>query len=271
MRLQRRVVAVLCMCMAVLACSGELRPDEKRAELAERGVEAYTRALQTEDRDARLAAFREAQRYFANAADGGAHPDLYVNLGNAALGAQQLGSAVLAYRRALWLDPDHARAVQNLAHARTLLPDWVPQAESSGALDSFFFWHRTLSRSERGQLAAWSFLLAAVLIAWGLRTNQSLPRNLAWLPGVAWLALIGSLILDPSSEAREDVVVTVDEVQGRAADSALAPPLFPAPLPSGTEARVLEERFPWMRIRLANGRDVWVTASSVTRVSPEIG
>jgi len=260
--------AVWLLTLGLAACSAA-DSDPARTQLVTRGVEAYTRAMETEDRDARLAAFAEAQRFFAEASQAGGQPALYVNLGNAGLAGQHLGQAVLAYRRALRLDPDHGQAARNLAHARGLLPDWVPRPESSGALDSFFFWHRTLSRAERSGLAAWAFFLAALLVAWSLRTGQTTPRNLAWLPGIAWLALVGSLVFDPATEARADVVITAGETPARAADSSVAPLLFQAPLPGGTEARLLEERAAWAQIRLANGRDVWVARSSLSRVVPE--
>jgi hypothetical protein len=57
------------------------------------------------------------------------------------------------------------------------------------------------------------------------------------------------------------------EAVARAADSALAPVASPAPPPGGTEVRILERRSPWLRIRLANGRDAQVAESSVTRVA----
>ena len=62
--------------------------------------------------------------------------------------------------------------------------------------------------------------------------------------------------------------MTADETVARAADSALAPSALPAPLPGGTEVQILEERAPWLRVRLANGRDAWVSQSSVTEVAP---
>ena len=88
--------------------------------------------------------------------------DLYANWGTSALQAEHLGVAVLAFRQALRLDPDHARALQNLNHARTLLPSWVPHPSHAGLWDSFFFWHRSLSVVEREVIAALAFLLACV-------------------------------------------------------------------------------------------------------------
>lgn len=230
-------------------------------------VATYAAAMDSANRDLRLEAFRRAERLFARALEKGAqNAEVYTNLGNAALLSERTGMAVLAYRRALILDPDHARALQNLDHARSLLPAWVPHPDAGGVLDSFFFWHRTLSRDERSLAAALSFAAAALLLAASIRFNATGPRNAAVLPALAWLALLASLVLDPAAGTEQDAVVTADEVVARAADSAFAPSLFPAPLPGGVEVRVLERRTPWVQIRLANGREAWITEASIAPV-----
>lgn len=232
-----------------------------------RAVEVYTQALNTEQRDSRLAAFRNAQRLFASLADRGIRtPDLYTNLGNAALQAEDLGAALLAYRRALLLDADHPRALQNLEHARSLLPPWVPRPEPAGVLDSLFLWHRTVPGSLRSLLAAACFAIAALLLAAAIRFELPALRNAAVLPALAWIAIAGASVLDSRGEARDAAVVTRESV-ARAADSALAPSAFPQPLPAGVELRILEEREPWLRVRLANGRDAWLQSSQLSRVA----
>ena len=235
----------------------------------EAAIAAYATAMDTEERSLRLDTFQRSERLFARAIEGGAqNADIYTNLGNAALQGERLGFAMLAYRRALLLDPDHARALQNLDHARGLLPSWVPHPSGGvDAFDSFFFWHRTLSGPERQLAAALSFALAVILVAISIRFESSTPRNVAILPALVWCALLASLLLDRTSEAGGKAVITV-EVAARAADSTFAPSLFPAPLPEGTEVRVLENRAPWMRVRLANRRDVWVKESSLAPVRP---
>ena len=230
-------------------------------------VDAYTRALATQDRDERLAGFRESERQFLQVIAGGVeNADLYTNLGNAALQGEHLGAAVLAYRRALRLDPDHTRALQNLEHARGLLADWVPRREPAGLASSFFFWHRTLAREERALAGAFCFLVAGALIAGGIHFRQSALRNSAWVPGLAWLVLMISLAIDAGGGDREDAVVVAEEAVLRVADSALAPVALPRPLPAGAEVRVLEVRSPWLHVRLANGRDAWLAEDRVARV-----
>ena len=252
--------------VAALAPAAWAETPDTRAVLQE-AVESYGAALDSPSRDARLAGFRRAEQLFARAAvDGTGNAELYANLGNAALQAEHLGPAVLAYRRALRVDPGNSRAEQNLAHARALLPQWVPRPEPTGLLDSFFFWHRALPRATRARVAAVCFCAAALLVAFSLRTGNTALRNLALLPLLGWGALAGSALLDPAARAVGEAVVVADEAVARAADSLLSPGAFPNPLPGGVELTIVEERSPWLRVRLANGRDAWLPESSVARV-----
>lgn len=265
--LRRLVVPVgLAWLSAAPVATADARTSEETFDLA---VEAYTRALNTEHRDPRLEDFRRAQRLFASLAEQGVRtPELFTNLGNAALQAEDLGAALLAYRRALLLDADHPRALQNLEHARGLLPAWVPRPAPAGVFDSLFFWHRSVAAPDRALLAAACFALAALGIAGSIRFGQPGLRSASLVPGVAWMLVVGSVLLDPGGDDVDAAVVTREAV-ARAADSSLAPSAFPQPLPAGVELRILEERAPWLRVRLANGRDAWMQASNLSRVALE--
>lgn len=257
--------------LAVPALSKAAQP----AELLEEAAGAYRAGLDAADRDTRLAEFRRAEMLFARLAgddgegQGGGvrNADLYVNLGNAALGAERLGPAILAYRRALALDPDHHRARQNLDHARTLLPDWVPRPEEGGLLDTFFSWSRRLSLGELKTLAAGAFLIAAALLAASIRWRLPVLRHLALIPAAVWLVFLGVLAFRWSAGDEQVAVVTLPEVVARSADSAGAPPRLSQPLPGGTELRVVETREGWTRVRLYDGRDAWVPGSAIGVVS----
>jgi len=234
-----------------------------------KAVAGYAEALDTEDRDRRLEKFRRVERLFTSVVEAGdANADLYANLGNAALQAEHLGNAVLAYRRALLLDPDHSRASQNLEHVRSLAPDWVPRPDTSALFDSFFQWHRTVSQAERALAASIAFASAAFLFALGIVIRSVAARNASLLPGLVFCALLASRALDPASTAKSEAVVVAREVIARSADSIHAPARFARPLPTGTEVEILETRDDWLRIALANGREAWVRASNVAIVFP---
>jgi tetratricopeptide (TPR) repeat protein len=246
-------------------------------QLFEEAVQEYREALQCADRDDRLNRFHRAELLFQQLVSGTGervgswkqirNADLYANLGNAALGGERLGQAILAYRRALAIDPDHIRASQNLDHARTLLPDWVPKPEESGLLDSFFGWSRRLSQNELQTRAAIAFLAAAALVAMSIRWRQTVLRNLALIPGIVWILLLGVMFLNSSAESEDACVVVVPEVVARSADSALAPARLSFPLPSGTEVQAVEQRDAWTRVQLYDGRDVWLPRSAMERIA----
>jgi hypothetical protein len=266
-------LAPIAFCLPVFVPAVSVAAPSER--LLDEAVGQYRAALDCADRDQRLAAFRRAELLFARLV-GGDHEgisdairnaDLYVNLGNAALGAERLGPAILAYRRALALDPDHHRASQNLDHARTLLPNWVPRPAEGGLLDTFFFFSRRLSVVELQTYAAFAFLIAAGLVACSIRWRQPVLRNLAVLPGFVWLLLLGVTLLRSSGGDGVAAVVIVPEVMARSADSAGAPPRLPQPLPSGTEVQIVETREKWARVRLFDGRDAWLPVSAVDWVS----
>lgn len=262
--MKRVVVSIVISLLALPALAAQVDLYSRLTE----AVDAYSSALDTEDRDLRLAAFRRSERLFGALVEAGdPSADLYANLGNAALQSEYLGKAVLAYRRALLLDPDHVRALKNLEHVRALAPDWVPRRSTDGVfVDTFFVWHRTLSVSERALAGAVAFALSGLLIACGIALRSSLARNLAILPGLIWVVLLTSLILDPAEAASADAVVTAQETIARSADSIHAPARFSRPLPTGTEVRILERREGWLRIEIANGREAWVRASSLTPI-----
>jgi hypothetical protein len=111
-----------------------------------------------------------------------------------------------------------------------------------------------------------AFLAAAIFTTLYVRRRDAAWRALAILAGLLWLVAVGSTFYDRSTARPPLAVVTADEVAARSADSSLAPLALPDPLPAGVEVRRLEVRGDWTRVRLANGRDVWIRSGSVTPV-----
>ena len=191
---------------------------------------------------------------------------VYTNLGNAALQAQQLGQAILAYRRALAIEPGDARARQNLAYARKLLPDWVPRDLGDDGWASLLGGATRWSSASRSFVAALCFAAASGLVGLSIFTRWVWPRVMAIGPGMIWTVLMGVAVWEHAGDRIPTGVVTTDGVMARAADSSKAPPRLAQPLPAGTEVRIIEDRGRWVRIRLTDGRDAWVKASTVTPV-----
>lgn len=265
MRRTAFVALLSCILIALPSLAPAAQVDS--AERLAAALEAYAKAQGETDRDARRAGFQQASQGFAALIEAGHEsPALYTNLGNAALQAGRVGEAVLAYQRALRVDPASVTARQNLAHVRSLLPKWVPRpsgVESEGALH----FYRRIPARQRSLAAAACFAAAALALFVAGRRPDGPWRGLAFVLGSAWLLLLASVVAgDARSEARL-AVLTADETPARSSDSALAPLAFPDPLPPGVEVELLEERGEFVRVRLANGRDVWVRGSGVTPVA----
>lgn len=238
---------------------------EPGAPALEEARARYQAALSEPERQARTRAFARAEAAFrALASAQPDRPELLTDWGNAALGAGDRGRAVLAYRRALALDPGLDRARRNLGWARERMPTWLPVAESSGAVDSFFFWHHGWSAPLRHLIAALAFAAAILLVApWPTRRPRAL-RGAAALPAIVCLAMWASLLLEPD---RSGDVVLLSGAPLRSADSDGAPAVLQQPLPAGAEASLRETRGSWARVVLPDGTDGWVPASSLARVS----
>jgi hypothetical protein len=240
------------------------QPDpSSQSSTIEQALKAYGEAQATSNAADRPAAFARAERLFAAAAEGGGSAELWTNVGTAALQAEHLGTAVLAYRRALALDPDNRHAQQNLVHARTLLPAWVPRPEGGGFLDSLLAWQHAMSASERRGAAALAFLVGAAMLGAALAGGSTVLRVFSVVPMIVWVLLV---VAGSAAANEKSGVIAGAETIARAADSRNAPARFAEALPAGTEVTVAEVRGDWTRIVLADGRDAWVATASVARV-----
>lgn len=263
------VLVVLWLSLSLSWAPGAVAEPDVSNQAARLGeaLAQYATALEEPDRDVRLALFARAEDGFDAVIQAGAkNAALYTNLGHAALQAEHIGRAVLAYHRALGFDPDAAAAQQNLVHIRGLFPSWVPRPKSVDEARPLLF-YRQFSSTDRASLAALCFALAAASLAISVRRQEGAWRGIAILGGVAWALVVASIVFDSTEDRTRLAVLTADEVLARSADSRLAALAYPDPLPGGVEVEILEERAEWARIRLYNGRDVWVSRSTVTRVA----
>jgi len=231
----------------------------------EDGRAAYQQAMEmSTDATARKAAFARAAIALGDAArDLPGRPELLTDWGNAALGAGDVATATLAYRRALALDGSNARARHNLAWLRSRHADAFRPA-ASGATDTLLFFH-TWPRARKLIVGSAAFAIAVLLVVpWAGRRRRGL-TGIAVLPFAVWLAMVASVVLE--ADHGDDGVV-MDDVVIRAADSAGAPAAMSQPLPRGVEVTVLERRDAWTRIRIANGTSGWVPGGAVEPVAP---
>ena len=247
-----------------LAPPAHAAPAGPSARALDEGRAAYQEAMQlTGNATARKAAFARAARGFGEAArtmpD---RPELLTDWGNAALGAGDVATATLAYRRALAIDGGNARARHNLAWLRGRQPDTFRPA-TGGATDTLLFFH-AWPRARKLIVGSSAFAIAILLLVpWSGRRRRGF-AGLAVLPFAVWAAMLASVVFE---DRHPDDAVVMDDVVLRAADSAGAPAALSQPLPRGVEVTVTERRDAWTKVRIAGGMAGWVPAGAVERIA----
>lgn len=249
--------------LGLLLLAGVWCAQEAHAEVSlEEARTAYQGALSTEG-EAKVQKFARAQAMFGALIT--KHPDspnLLTDWGHAALGARDIGGAVLAYRRALALDPQQERARKNLEWIRAqALPAWAVETAEGGALDAFLFWHRRMTAAGCLLWGAVAFGVGVLLwVPWPKKSVRSL-RPLVVVPAVLWVWLTAAGLAAPTHEG--EAVVVGDDLPLRVADSIGAAKVMEAHLPAGCEVKVLERRGEWSRVEMAGGKQGWLPSAAL--------
>jgi hypothetical protein len=214
------------------------------------------------------------QAYEQLVAQGAQDSVLFYNLGNAYLQQGDLGQAIVNYQRAARLDPRDADIRANLAYARGLVTDPLPDVPG-GPLDVLAratgSW-LTLNETALLALGLW-FLFGGMLLAW----RQLKPGGTR--SAVAYAAIIASLLLAVTglslgsriyAERTQPVGVVVADVL----------PVSSEPMPvsstvseiqfslhDGDEIHVIEIRGEWARLSVpGNALGGWAPADSVVTI-----
>ena len=281
-------VAVATLTLLLAAAEPPAAPDPSDAELAERARAAFAEGLRRRgDGERGENEFRTAAGCYEQLrARGVENPDLYANLGDAYLLADDLGHAILAYRRGLRHTPHDAGLRRRYAAARELVaypannplgrptpeprPPWLMRIAPLWSLIAAFVCYTgtcaAVTRWVMTRRGRWLTLAAAGL--------------LAAVPPI--LLLVDAERRRAAEAARTLVVIKDDGVLLRKGDGLAYPKRFDAPVNRGVEARLVEERegFPatrgavglalgaptgvvaehqgWVQIELAGGEVGWV-------------
>ncbi|MCX5645027.1 MAG: BatD family protein [Phycisphaerae bacterium] len=189
---------------------------------------------------------------------------LYYNLANAYLLKEDLGRAILNYRRAAKLDGSDLNIQKNLAFARSRRVDRVETSTEKRVLQTLFFWHYDFFPRTKFFLACVFFAslcVALTLIVWlgrGPATGAT-----AVLSGLLLATLAASLAVQTHRQANvHPGVITAAEVVARQGDGPNYPPSFKDPLHAGMEFELIEQRPGWLHLRLSDGADAWVSAAA---------
>ncbi|MEI6807240.1 MAG: tetratricopeptide repeat protein [bacterium] len=231
--------------------------------LLKEGADLFRQANATVGRrpeDAKELYGKAVMRFERIAGEGGIHNgQLYCDIGNAYFRMEDLGRAILNYRRAALYTPNDVNLRQNLEYARSKRSDKVDVGQKTKILNTLFFWHYDLSAKTRAL-----FFLVLFMAGWAAAILRIfLQRSwIGWVIGVtAVLAvlLLGSVAVEEwSMRTLKAGVIVGRDVIARKGDSETYEPSFTEPLHAGTEFEVVEQRPEWYQIELADGRRCWI-------------
>ena len=211
--------------------------------------------------------YDEAAALYQSMIDEQPNATLYYNLGNAQFKQGELAQAILAYERALRLQPNHKDAQYNLAFAQSKITDNIEDQD-------FFLsaWARTLrnSLSERTWLilSIALFILALTgILLWMLGRELWLRKTAFY---VAWIALLFSLIaglnawsLHRRDTLRNEAIITQGIVNAKSSPDRSGTDLFT--VHEGTKVTIRETLGEWCNIRVGNNEG-WIRLSNLERI-----
>ena len=205
--------------------------------------------------------YRRAALRFERLVDEGGvrNGKLYYNLGNAYFRANDVGRALLNYRRAELGIPHDLNLQQNLSAARANRLDTFQPTEQARVLRTLLFWHYDFSTRVRTTIFASAALIFWLLATWRLFRPRAGPRTLLIGAGATAVLFLGSLLVDAYRQSEESPgVILAHEVVARKGDGESYEPSFKEPLHAGTEFLIWEERGGWRHVELPDGRRCWV-------------
>ncbi len=191
---------------------------------------------------------------------------LYYNIANAYLLSDDVGRALLNYRRAERLMPTSRELQTNIAVAKSRVPDRIEAKAETRVVRTLLFWHFNTQTSHRWIVLVSSFgALWIVLSMRLLGLRRIAPR---WLAATAFLGCLvfgASVAVDVTAAGVSDHgVIVQQEVVGRTGPGVVGyEPSFERPLHAGVEFTLIERRDTWARVELADGRSTWLPRAAI--------
>jgi len=253
MRALRAVLLVLALTI-LATLSAPLRA-ETLEEIFHRGNAAYEQGRY----DEAARAYRSILRYRIK------NPVVEYNLANAEFKLNNLGPAILHYRRALRLDPTDAETLSNLAYSVSFCQDRVEEPQQAAVLR----WLRAVQYRAGSQRQAWLALgllwAAAGVIAWRLARPGGWSGRYGWLLAALLLAATLSSISARDTwkqlGGRRLAVVQKEAVDVLAGPGPNNPTLFT--VHEGLTLEVRSIREDWLQVSLPNGLNGWIDARAL--------
>ena len=193
---------------------------------------------------------------------------LFYNIGNTYFRMEDVGNAILNYRRAELYMPSDVNLMRNLHYAQARRVDSFEEQQSTRILKTLFFWHYDFSAKTRGILFGVTFAFL-----WLFSTVRLFIKRpyLNWLIGACAILsffLFGSLMADyVQARVVKPGVIVAREVVARKGDSKTYEPTFKQPLHAGTEFVMKDDRGSWMQVELTDGKRCWLPSDIVKLVN----
>ncbi|HSG29847.1 MAG TPA: tetratricopeptide repeat protein [Candidatus Krumholzibacterium sp.] len=247
------------------ASSGEGLGRQEMEDRLREGEEAFRQGMSLDSSDPAAAAdyYRRAILNFEHiVSEGGVrNGKLYYNIGNAWFRLDDLGRAILNYKRARMLRPNDQNLVQNLEYARSRRVNRVETAERERVFKTLFFFHYDIPSRVRLGLFAGFFALIWVAAGLHIFIRRGWLKVLVVVFSALSAIFISSLAVDRAVRINKpEGVIVAGEVVARKGDAETYQPSFTDPLSSGTEFRLLEKRAEWWHIELEDGAGCWIPA-----------
>ena len=139
-------------------------------ELSTRANRAFEQALDVREQQQAWEYMQQAIAAYEQLVVSGIHnAKLYYNLGNAYLHLNDLGQAILYYRRGLRLEPDNPRLQANLQYARSRRVDQIEASPQLRLWHSILFWHDDLRLGTQMFLALLGMSSSGAVLAYAWR------------------------------------------------------------------------------------------------------
>ena len=198
---------------------------------------------------------------------------LYYNIGNIYFHLDDIGRAILSYRKAELLIPGDSNLKENLKIARNYRVDAINEKESSRIMETLFFLHYNLSTTFKAVIFGIAFVftwISAAILLFKRKIPVSL-FQIFFTSTVVFssLALIflGSVLIDTMElKNHPGGVITVDAIIARKGDGLSYSPSFQDPLHSGLEFTLINERSGWYYIELSDSSRTWIPETAASLV-----
>lgn len=212
--------------------------------------------------------YAEAEALYRQVLETEPSADIYYNMGNACFKQGELAQSILAYERALRIDPGHEDARHNLEFARTRIVDNIRESGSFFLAD----WMRKIRNSLSVMTWLWSSIVLFWLMLIGilafLLSKNMLWRKVGFFGGILTLLLTlytgaNAWTLNSRNTSRNEAIITRGIVNVKSSPGTAGTDLFT--LHEGTKITITETVSGWANIHVGQ-HDGWILLEHLERI-----